>query len=82
MNTLEFLKQTIEEINPKLALGSENPQIEFTQLTIGEFEKLRTEVYRKYNKILRIGHMFECCGLVELSNKLDVLPVSHIYFGE
>lgn len=77
MNTLQFLKETLEEINPKLALGNNNPIIEFLDLTAGEFDKLRTAVYNKYNKVLRINHLFECVGLAELSEKIERLHIEN-----
>lgn len=82
MNTLTFLKEIIEDIKPKLALGSNNPHIEFLDLTVGEFETLRESIYKEYSKIIRLNHMFGCCGLVELSNVIDSLPVEKIYKGE
>lgn len=42
-----ILKDTLEEINPKLALGSNSPTINFLDLTIGEFEKLKTILFIK-----------------------------------
>ena len=73
MTTMQFLKDTLEEINPKLALGSSNPTINFLDLTIGEFEKLKHSVYQKYNVIIRLNHMFRCDGLVCLAEKIESL---------
>ena len=73
MTTLQFLKDTLEEINPKLALGSNSPTINFLDLTIGEFEKLKHSVYQKYNVIIRLNHMFKCDDLVVLALKIESL---------
>ena len=73
MTTMQFLKDTLEEINPKLALGSNNPTINFLDLTIGEFEQLKHLVYQKYNVIIRLNHMFSCVGVVELALKIESL---------
>lgn len=73
MTTLQFLKDTLEEINPKLALGSNSPTINFLDLTIGEFEKLKHSVYQKYNVIIRLSHMFKCDDLVGLALKIESL---------
>jgi hypothetical protein len=73
MTTIQFLKEILEEINPKLALGSNKPTINFLDLTIGEFEKLKHSVYQKYNVIIRLNHMFNCDDLVGLSLKIESL---------
>ena len=73
MTTMQFLKDTLEEINPKLALGSNNPTINFLDLTIGEFEKLKHSVYQKYNVTIRLNCMFSCVELVELALKIESL---------
>jgi hypothetical protein len=71
MTIIQFLKETLEEINPKLALGS--PTINFLDLTIGEFEKLKHSVYQKYHVIIRLNHMFSCDDLVGLALKIESL---------
>ena len=73
MTTIQFLKDTLEEINPKLALGSNSPTINFLDLTIGEFEKLKHLVYQKYNVIIRLNDMFSCDDLVGLALKIESL---------
>ena len=73
MTTIQFLKDTLEEISPKLALGSNSPTINFLDLTIGEFEKLKHLVYQKYNVVIRLSHMFSCNDLVGLALKIESL---------
>lgn len=73
MTTIQFLKDTLEEINPKLALGSNSSTINFLDLTIGEFEKLKHLVYQKYNVAIRLNHMFRCDDLVGLALKIESL---------
>lgn len=73
MNTINFLKEAIEEIKPNMVLGDKNTPLDFLDLTIGEFVKLRDAVYNKYGATLRINYMFECVGVVELSRKIDSL---------
>lgn len=73
MTTIQFLKDTLEEINPKLALGSNGPTINFLDLTIGEFEQLKHLVYQKYNVVIRLNHMFSCDDLVGLALKIESL---------
>lgn len=82
MNTLNFLKETIEDIRPEFTLGSNNPRITFIDLKIHEYEKLRHEVFKKYGKLLRINHLFECVGLVDLARKIEVLPKHDVYSNE
>lgn len=82
MNTLNFLKETIEDIRPGLTLGSNNPSITFIDLKVFEYEKLRHEVFKKYGVLLRINHLFECVGLVDLARKIEVLPKADIYTNE
>ena len=76
---VEFLKGTLEDIKPKLALGSNNPNIDFLDLTVGEFEKFRFAIYQKYNVIIRIQHMFNCLDLGELSKVIEILPKVNVY---
>lgn len=73
MTTIQFLKDTLEEINPKLALGSNSPTINFLDLTIGEFEQLKHSVYQKYNVVIRLNHMFNSDDLVGLALKIESL---------
>ena len=76
---VEFLKGTLEDIKPKLALGSNEPNIDFLDLTVGEFEKFRFAIYQKYNVIIRMQHMFNCLDLGELSKVIEILPKVNIY---
>lgn len=76
---VEFLKGTLEDIKPKLALGSNNPNIDFLDLTVGEFEKFRFAIYQKYNVIIRMQHMFNCLDLGELSKVIEILPKVNVY---
>ena len=71
MTTIQFLKDTLEEINPKLVLCSNSPTINFLDLTIGEFEQLKHLVYQKYNVVIRLNHMFSCDDLVGLALKIE-----------
>jgi hypothetical protein len=78
MTTIQFLKETLEEMNPNLASGSNKPTINFLDLTIEEFEKLKHLVYQKYNVIIRLNHMFSCDDLVGLALKIESLDKINI----
>lgn len=73
MTTIQFLKDTLEEINPNLVLCGTNPSVDFIDLTISQFVKLKHKVYEKYKVELRIKHLYICSGLVELAQKIESL---------
>lgn len=71
MNTLDFIKQIIEEIKPNFVLGDRNTPLDFIDLPIKDFVKLRSAIDEKYGVLIEIQDMYKCVGVVELSRALD-----------